>query len=77
MDKDKPDKLITKIRKADANTVSFKVSCDYKYLILRGSRMLSVANITSLELEITFDMIFKCSQDINYVSRNRKMELKS
>ncbi|XP_055322565.1 uncharacterized protein LOC129578284 [Sitodiplosis mosellana] len=66
LDADKPDKLIARIRKADANMVSFKVSCDYKYLILRGSRTLSISNIESLKMEITFENIFKCSQDITY-----------
>lgn len=68
MDEDKPDKLISKIKKVDANAVSFKVSHDYKYLILRCSRMLSVASIKSLERDIKFDLIFKFSQDITYVS---------
>lgn len=70
VDEDKPDKLISKIRKVDANTLLFKVSHDYKYLILRGSRMLSVASIKSLERDIKFDLIFKFSQDITYVSSN-------
>lgn len=68
LDGDKPDKLILKIKKADANTTSFKLSHDYKYLILRGSRMVSVANIKSLDREIRFDLIFKFSADITYVS---------
>lgn len=68
IDEDKPDKLIAKIKKVDANTVSYKVSHDYKYLILRGSRMLSVASIKSLDREIKFDLIFKFSPDIIYVN---------
>lgn len=68
LDEKKPDKLITKIRKVDANTLSFKVSHDYKFLILLGSRWLSIASIKSLEREIKFDLIFKFSQDIIYVS---------
>lgn len=61
------DKLITKIRKAEAHAVSFKVSNDYNYLILRDSRTLSIANIKSLAGEIRFDLIFKMSRDIFYV----------
>lgn len=68
LDEKKTDKLITKIRKVDANTMSFKVSHDYKFLILRGSRWLSIASIKSLEREIKFDLLFKFSQDITYVS---------
>lgn len=68
MDANKSDKLIATIRKADANIVSYRVSCDYKFLILRASRMLCVANIEALENEIEFENIFKCSQDITYVS---------
>lgn len=60
--------MISKIKKCDANTVSFRVSNDYKYLILRSSRTLSVASIKSLDREIKFDLIFKLSQDITYVS---------
>lgn len=63
------DKLIAKIRKAEAHTVSFKVSNDDNYLILSDSRMLSIANIKSLAGEIRFDLIFKMSRDISYVSK--------
>lgn len=62
------DKLIAKIRKAEAHTVSFKVSNDNNYLILSDSRTLSIANIKSLAGEIRFDLIFKMSRDIKYVS---------
>lgn len=71
VDEDKPDKLISKIRKVDANAVSINVSHDYKYLILRGSRMLSVASIKSLDRDIKFDLIFKFSPDVTYVSSPR------
>lgn len=69
INEEKPDKLIAKIRKVDAATVSFKVSYDYKYLIVRNNRMICVANIKSLEMEIKLDIIFKFSQDMTYVSR--------
>lgn len=68
LEKEKPDKLIAKIRKVDANTVSFIVSSDYKHLILSDSRKLSIANISSLDRDIKFDLIFKFSPDITYVS---------
>lgn len=68
LDEEKPDKLITKIRKVDALTVSFVVSDDYKYLILRGTRMLCIANIKFMERDIKFDLIFKFSPEISYVS---------
>lgn len=77
INEEKPDKLIAKIRKVDAGTVSFKVSYDYKYLIVRNSRMICVANIKSLEMEIKLDIIFKFSQDMTYVSRKwSRIELK-
>ncbi|XP_055307555.1 uncharacterized protein LOC129571737 [Sitodiplosis mosellana] len=66
LDGDKPDKLMAKIPKFDANTVSFIVSSDYKHLILRGSRKLSIAYINSLDRDIKFDLIFKFSPDITY-----------
>lgn len=68
IDQNRPDKLISKVKKGDANTVSFRVSQDYKYLILRDSRTLSVASIKSLDQEIKFDVIFKLSPDTTYVS---------
>lgn len=68
LDANKPDKLIAKIRKAEAHEFSFKVSFDYKYLILRGSRMLCIANIENLEENIKFKMIFEIFQDASYVS---------
>lgn len=69
----RPDKLIAKIRKTEAHAVSFKVSNDYKYLILRDSRRLQIANIKSLEREIKFELIFKLSSELSYVSnQNRK-----
>lgn len=67
LDKDKPDKLIAKIRKSEAYELSFKISCDYKYLILRGSRMLCIANVENLMEDIKFKMIFEI-QDASYVS---------
>lgn len=63
-----PDKLIAKIPKADANAVSYNVSCDYKYLTVRVRRMLCIANIVSLEGDVQFDLVFKFSQDITYAS---------
>ncbi|XP_031634996.1 uncharacterized protein LOC116348227 [Contarinia nasturtii] len=60
------DKLIAKIRKTEAHAISFKVSHDYKYLILRDSRTLSIADIKSFAREIRFDLIFKMSHDIIY-----------
>lgn len=77
VDDNKPDILIAKIRKADTNTVSFKVSNDYEYLVLRSSQKLSIANIKYLEREITFNWILKMSQDITYVSyKETELELK-
>lgn len=67
MDEDKPDKLIAKIRKSEAYDLSFKVSYDYKYLILRGSRVLCIANVENLMEDIKFKMIFEI-QDASYVS---------
>lgn len=64
-----PDKLIAKIRKPDAHAISFKVSYDYKYLILHCKNSVSIANIKSLAGEIRFDLIFKMSPDVNYVSK--------
>lgn len=64
----KPDKLIAKIRKEDADEVSFKVSNDYKYLILCDSQALSAANIESLDCEIEFKPIFKITDNVTYVS---------
>lgn len=69
LDENKPDKLILRIRKADANAISFKVSGDYKYLILRSSQMLRIANISSMEREIRFEVLFKMSKDVIYVSK--------
>lgn len=68
VDENRPDKLIAKIRKADTHAVSFKVTNDYQYLVLRGSQKLSIANIKHLDREIRFDWILKMSQDITYVS---------
>lgn len=62
------DKLIANIRKLEAHSVSFKVTNDYNYLILSDSRTVSIANIKSLAGEIRFDLIFKISRDITYVS---------
>lgn len=71
-DEQKPDKLIAKIRKAEAHAVSFKVSDDYKYLILCGSRMLSIANIESLQERIKFKIVFDIFKDNFYVSKRDK-----
>lgn len=75
IDEHKPDKLIAKIRKADAHAVSFRVSNDFNYLLLRGSRTLSIANIKCFEREVKFDLIFKMSEDFIYVSYT-KIQLK-
>lgn len=74
MDEKKTDRFILKIRKGDANSVSFITTSDYNYLILRSNRMLSIANIKSLEKIqlVRFDLIFKMSQEINYVSGSIK-----
>lgn len=68
MDKDKPDKLIAMIQKSEAYELSFKVSCDYKYLILCGSRMLCIANVENLAEDVKFKTIFEIIQDASYVS---------
>lgn len=68
LDEHKHDKLIAIIRKAEAHTLSFEVSSDYKYVILRGSRMISIANIESLEEKIKFNIIFEIFKDALYVS---------
>lgn len=68
LDEEKPDKLIARVRKSEAHDISFKVSCDYKYLLLRGSRMLCIANIENLEETIRFKLIFEINQDVCYVS---------
>lgn len=68
LDEQKPDKLIAKIRKSEAYDLSFKVSFDYKYLLLRGSRMLCIANIENLQETIKFKMIFEIFHDECYVS---------
>lgn len=68
LDEHKHDKLIARIRKAEAHTVSFEVSNDYKYLILRGSRMLSIANIESLQENIKFKIVFEIFKGGLYVS---------
>lgn len=69
VDEHKPDKLIAKIRKEDDDIMSFKVSNDYKTLILVDSHALSTANIESLDEEITFKRIFKINENISYVSK--------
>lgn len=74
LDKNKPDKLIAKIRKAEAYDLSFKVSCDYKYLILCGSRILCIANIENLMEDIKFKMIFEI-QDASYVSNQYALSM--
>lgn len=68
LEENKHDKLIAKIRKSEAHTVSFRVSNDNKYLILRSSRMLSIANIESLEEQIKFKIIFEILDGKLYVS---------
>ncbi|XP_031634997.1 prolyl endopeptidase-like [Contarinia nasturtii] len=60
------DKLIAKIREEDDDIVSFKVSHDYKYLILFDSQALSIANIESLDEDIKFKRIFKINENISY-----------
>lgn len=68
VDEHRPDKLIAKIRKSEAHALSFEVSSDYKYLILRDNRRISIANIESLEGNIKFKSIFEIFQDASYVS---------
>lgn len=47
--------------------LSFRVTQDYKYLILCGSRVLCIANVENLTEDIKFKMIFEI-QDATYVS---------
>lgn len=65
--KNEPDKLIMKIRQEEAHDVSFRVSLDYKYLILHGSRMLCIADVENLQEDIKFKLIFEI-QDASHVS---------
>lgn len=67
LDENEPDKLISKIRQEEAHDISFRVSLDYKYLILHGSRMLCIANAENLQEDIKFKLIFEI-QDASYVS---------
>lgn len=48
--------------------MTFKVSHDYKFLILFDSQALSIANIESLDDEMKFRRIFKLDENISYVS---------
>lgn len=72
LDEHKQDELIARIRKSEAHTFSFEVSNDYKYLILRGNRMLSIANIESLEENIKFKTIFEIFKGQLYVSNEER-----
>lgn len=69
IDEHKRDKLIAKIRKTETHKISFKVSNDFKYLILSGSQMLCIANIDNLEEQIKFKLIFKIFPEKYYVSK--------
>lgn len=74
MDAQKPDKLIAKIQRVEAHLVSFQVSNDYKYLILRDNRMLYIANIESMDEKIKFKPIFEMFRSETYVSILCSME---
>lgn len=76
INEDRPDKLIAKIRKSDANTLSFRVSNDYKYLILRDNRRVSIANIESLEGNVKFKVVFEIFQDAIYVSNHDELSFR-
>lgn len=63
--------LIVAIRDSsfsETHTSSFQISGDYKYLILCQSRMVSIANIESLDVKIEFELIFQIFPDVTYVS---------
>lgn len=68
LDKRKRDIFITSIKKAETHTSSFQMSNDYKYLILRESRVLSIANVESLDKKIQFRLVFRIFPDVTYVS---------
>lgn len=68
LDKRKRDKFVRRIFRAETNNVTFRISADYKYLILRDSRSLSIANIESLDDRIIFRDIFIMSPGLTYVS---------
>lgn len=68
LDNRKRDIFIAAIKKAETHTSSFQISTDYKYLILRESQLLSIANIESLDVKIQFKLIFRIFPDVTYVS---------
>lgn len=68
LDQQKRDKFIVSIRKAETHTSSFQISADYKYLILRESVVVSIANIESLDKKIEFKLIFRIFPEVTYVS---------
>lgn len=68
LDADKPDQLIAKIPNSEAHELSFQVSYDCKYIILRDSRALSIANIETIDENRKFKLIFGIFPDATYVS---------
>ncbi len=60
--------FIVKIRRAETHTSSFDLSSDYKYLILRESLVVSIANVESLDKKIDLKLIFRIFPEVTYVS---------
>lgn len=60
--------FIAAIKKTETHTSSFQISDDYKYLILRESLMVSIANIESLDEKIELKLILRISPSVTYVS---------
>lgn len=68
LDKRKRDIFITAIKKIETHIMSFQMSNDHKYLILRESRVVSIANIESLDVKIQFRLILRIFPDVTYVN---------
>lgn len=71
LSKRKRDVLVVAVRDstfAETHTSTFQISGDCKYLILQESRMVSIANIESLDVKIEFKLIFQIFSDVTYVS---------
>lgn len=68
LDANKSDQLIAKIPNSEAHKLSFQLSYDYKYIILHDSRMLSIANIETLDENRKFKLIFGIVPNASYVS---------
>lgn len=68
LDKRKRDVFVAAIKKAETHTSSFQISNDYKYLILRESKLVSIANVESFDAKIQFKLIFRIFPDVTYVS---------